>query len=215
MQRNFIAALVWGLLCLQPGPAADAQPLQDAGPVVIRDLRLETGLLIGRSRNPDPCLRTSAVLDLCCLHDRIVFCPSFAESRVLAGLRARIVARLNDEVRRLRHESTVATSGRQAGAAGESGLDQYTAARQSRLAAGMVGGPAALGGQWTGWFAPGDSYRDDLIQLIVFTVNPDRWRGQGGDASISWWEPGLVLVVTADQETQDRIEALLIGLRGR
>jgi hypothetical protein len=194
----------------------------------IRDLRLDTDAVFDHLRTATGGARTAAILDLCCLHDRVVFHPQFPKYSKLVSLRARIVSELRDVIRDL--ERVQEKSGEALPAAGLAGLNSdgqrispdaagmvaaWYARRELRGAGQSLGGPAAWGYQLSGFFAPGDDYGFELVNLIVQTINPDRWQTASGDATINYWQPARVLVVSADMDTHDRLEALLIGLRGR
>lgn len=196
----------------------------------IRDLRLDTNAVFDHLREARDAARTAAILDLCCLHDRVVFHPRFPKYGMLVSLRARIVSELREVTRELERDGTGSPRHSNASGSGpdaiggegrgpspgEAGLlAEWYARREMRIVGQSVGGPAAWGYQLSGFFAPGDDHGVDLVNLIVQTVNPDRWQTAGGDATINYWQPARVLVVSADMDTHDRLESLLIGLRGR
>ena len=54
---------------------------------------------------------------------------------------------------------------------------------------------------------------DSLIELITNTVNPDSWKDNGGEGTISPFETNLSLVVSQTQEVHDKIVELLEQLR--
>ncbi len=218
-----LAALA-ATICLthEPGSAAVGQE------PAIRDLRLDTDAVFDHLRVATDGARTAAILDLCCLHDRVVFHPQFPKYSKLVSLRARIVSELREVNREL--ERGLEKSGLHLPAASLPGLSgdgqrispgaaglvaEWYARRELRGAGQSLGGPAAWGYQLSGFFAPGDDYGFELVNLIVQTINPERWRTSGGDATINYWQPARVLVVSADMDTHDRLEALLTGLRGR
>lgn len=186
-------------------------------PRSIRDLRLDTAAAIEKSRHADRHRTTAVIVDLCSLHDELVVHPDFAASTVLTGCRARIAGRLADMKRELQKQTGRLDGTKLAGdsGGGESALAGYLVGRHLRIGGWLAGGPGGQTWWMAGSFAPGDEHAVELINLIQTTIHPDRWRVNGGEASIGYWSPGLALVVTADQLTQERIESLLIGLRGR
>lgn len=208
--RRFLSPLLFLTLVLM------THPLRGQDPRTVRELRLDTAAALEKVKSDDPAAWTPGILDLCRLHEELVIHPQFRSSGVLTGCRARIASRLNDLVRALRklsrpdlpdsRETTSATGTR---------YYRDMVDRQLRLAGSLSGGPLGQGWIMAGHFAPGDDHSDELIQLIQQTIDPDQWRNNGGEASISYWQPAGALVVTASQLTQERIETLLIGLRGR
>jgi hypothetical protein len=218
------AGVVFALLVFWGAPATSQEPS-------IRNLRLDTEAVFDHLRAASGAARKAAILDLCCLHDRIVFHPQFPRYSKLVSLRAQTVSELREVVRELERDHSAAAgilasgtaSDTDRGAAGEARLSpgeaqviaDWHARRGLRTSAQSTGGPAGWGYQVNGFFAPGDEQAAELINLIIQTINPDRWRTANGDATIAWWQPARVLVVSADMDTHDRLEALLIGLRGR
>jgi hypothetical protein len=217
--RTWLLGMFVGLISICP--TNDASAIEKAEEPVgraVKALRLDTAKAISRSREYEISEMTAPILDLCRLHDELVRHPKYSDGGVLVGCRARISTRLTQIVRDLQKISVDSSSREEE--AGYSFLEKHAATsyfheRHLRMAGFLAGGPAGQFQWMSGNFAPGDENAAALISLIQQTINPDIWRNNGGDASITWWQPSQVLVVNADSMTQDRIQALLIGLRGR
>jgi len=179
----------------------------------IRELRLDTNAAITRSKSAVDGELTAAIVDLCSLHLELVRHERFASSLVLAGARARIASRLEDMKRDL--EKSGSPESMDLDKYGQSRLRERLMAGHIRFSGAWMVGPAIEGLALAGNFAPNDAWAADLINLIQQTINPDTWQSNGGDSVIAFWAPTQSLVVSANMLTHDRIEALLIGLRGR
>jgi type II secretory pathway component GspD/PulD (secretin) len=54
---------------------------------------------------------------------------------------------------------------------------------------------------------------DQLIQLIVATIQPQTWSNNGGRATIDYYPMGMALVINQTPDAQEQIAGLLAGLR--
>ena len=90
----------------------------------------------------------------------------------------------------------------------------YQSASQTYQDLGQIsGGPNQLFNYAGGQFGSPWDHGDQLVALIQNTVDPDKWRDAGGNASIHYFRPLRVLVINASWETHDKTERLLWMLR--
>jgi len=90
----------------------------------------------------------------------------------------------------------------------------HDAAAESFYASGAgSGGPNQIF-DYVGRMGPPWDHGDELVDLIVNTIDPAFWRRNGGNGSIHYYRPSQVLVVTAPQQGQDAASDLLNKIRG-
>jgi hypothetical protein len=89
----------------------------------------------------------------------------------------------------------------------ESSSDSYYSMGQ------FTGGPNQLFGYAGGRFAPPWAHGEELVDLIVNTLDPTFWRRNGGPGSIHYFRPLRVLVLRAPMQAQGDVEDLLNKLR--
>ena len=90
----------------------------------------------------------------------------------------------------------------------ESTADSYYSMGQ------FTGGPNQLFGYAGGRFAPPWDHGEELVDLIVNTLDPSVWRRNGGTASIQYFRPLRVLVLHAPMQSHGDTTDLLNKLRG-
>lgn len=54
---------------------------------------------------------------------------------------------------------------------------------------------------------------NNLIQIIITTIDPDGWQANGGTHVIEYWAQGMALVVAAPADVHDQIGGSLGGIR--
>ncbi len=74
------------------------------------------------------------------------------------------------------------------------------------------GGPNQLF-DYAGQLGPPWDHGEELVDLIVNTIDPSFWRRNGGTGSIHYYQPSRVLVVSAPQQGHDEASDLLNRLR--
>lgn len=60
---------------------------------------------------------------------------------------------------------------------------------------------------------PVKTIEDDLIKTLTATIEPEKWEGRGGSWTLVYHADTKTLVVNAPAKTQEKVEALLSGLR--
>jgi hypothetical protein len=191
-------------------------------------------------RDAEPEVKQAAIRNLCQLHRSVVRDPRFSGSEALRGIQVTLSTRLSTVLKDLeisqkrlaRAEQKSADKGRRYPAStgarfGESSpslndaLDRHELEKSLQYAYRLAndtdhsfqGGSGQFESYLTGNFGPHADNAEVLISLIQSTINPRYWRLNGGPGSMRFYEPGLVLVITASQEMHDRIQALLLQLK--
>ncbi len=77
----------------------------------------------------------------------------------------------------------------------------------------LTGGPGQLFNYAGGRLGPPWDHGQDLVDLITSVIDPAFWKRNGGPGSIQYYEPSLVLVVRATQQSNEEVGRLLERLR--
>jgi hypothetical protein len=217
----------------QSTKANDTQPPQTE-PNSLRFLRLNLKAFVKNSRREDsPEIQRAAITNLCQLHCWVALDPRYHSSKILKSIRSTAANRLSSLAKQLaatEHRSSVTlnraasknliSTQQTAKALLTSASDSEDDSRMfgygltNNLHGSFVGGAGQLANYVGGQFGGSASNNaHELIALIEATLDPDYWRTNGGAGSIHYYRPGLALVVTASQEMQDRVHALLMQLK--
>ena len=122
-------------------------------------------------------------------------------------VRSRLI-RLSDQMKRhLVREGRWQPATIQAPVAGDAAMAQMFGAgggANVQQGGGFFGGGGAASGQQNA----GD-YGPDLVELIQKTISPRSWDVNGGPGVIRYWPAQHSLIITAPQETHDKVNDVL------
>lgn len=173
------------------------------------------------AKSKDSFVRRAAMVDLCVLHWEVATDPRYEESEQLKSIRVVAKKRLQQFVdgEKKSQKKTQATLASSSSASRykhrlERKIVDSHSTSTSDLMDSLIGGPSLTSGYLGGNLAPPFDHSEELIALIESTITPGVWKNTGtGEATIHYYQPSLALVVTASQQTQDRILSLLYKLR--
>lgn len=190
------AWMLTAVLAAPPRGLAPAKPNGATG-LSAADLKVEHGLLMQRTARraqPDP---QQAVPELVAFRGRITAAElhPLDRHRLLCATDRRLIelhSRLRERIARAARESS--STARRASARDEATAPDPV---QPELAGGAGVPATAL----------------ELIQLIETTVVPESWASNGGPGTITYWRPGMALVIRQTGEVHHQIGGTLGQLR--
>lgn len=186
------------------------------------------------SKNQEPQVQRNAIYNLCLLHHEVAADSRYQLNPTLQGFRVTIARRLEGykrdyEKEILRLQRSLKTKGVAPQEVvppttpdefptadnDEETIELQSLATMSYAIAGKLSGGPTQMYQYAGGRTGGVPWESGqiLIELIEKTIHPDTWRINGGEGTIEYYHPALILVVMQTEEAKDRMEYLIEQMR--